>query len=217
MIRLAAMILAAALLVSACAADPFSFSIADELGLPTVDLSESDDPAVRASSEAWEATVATQDAEDALETGFANGDLAAVRRASNFRPADPRYPIFEEILTTQQTLDDFCGFDANAFGSCAENPTVGARRATLVAESQELIRAQNPGKSEDDIKRVWTEMRIEAMREAVERFPDSPQRDNRLREYCYGVTDFYPTFFAGADSTLFLATHAANGGLDLCK
>jgi len=185
-IRLAAMSLAAVLVLSACAGDPFS--IADDFDIPTIDLSESDDPAVRASSEAWEATVATQDAEDQLAVGIVNEDLQAIRRAAELRPEDPRYPIFEDLLTTQQALDNICA-DPDLAG-CAANPTVTDTKRAAISKSQELVRAQNPGKSDTEIKRIWTEMRIKAMREVIDTIPDHPFQEIRVGAYCWNV-DYY--------------------------
>ena len=204
MLRTAAMVLAPVLLLSACGGDPFSIADDfDDLGIPTFDLSESDDPAVRASSEAWEATVATQDAEDELAKGIVNEDLQAVRRAAALRPEDPRYPIFEDLLTSQQSLDDVCA-DPGLAG-CAANPSVADTKKAAISNALELIKAQNPpGTSEDEIQRIWTEMRISAMREVIETNPDHPLQEVRVDIYCWNVRTFYPNTF----SELFPATGA---------
>jgi hypothetical protein len=186
-IRLAAMSLAAVLVLSACVTGPFS--LADDFDLPTIDLSESDDPTVRASSEAWEATVATQDAEDKLAVGIANDDLQAIRDAAKLRPEDPRYPIFEDLLTNGQSLDDLCDIDPNT-GGCAANPSVNDTKRAAISKAQELIRAQNPGKPETEIKRIWVEMRVNAMLEVIKTKPDDPLREARVDVYCWNV-DFY--------------------------
>jgi hypothetical protein len=215
-IRLAAMSLAAVLVLSACAPGPFS--IADDFDLPTIDLSESDDPGVRASSEAWEATVATQDAEDQLAVGIVNEDLQAIRRAAELRPEDPRYSIFEDLLTNQQSLDDVCA-DPDVAG-CAANPSVAATKSAAISKAQELIKAQNPLEPETAIKRIWFEMRLDAMREIIETNPGHPLQETRVDVYCSSVQSLYPDQFAvefPSDTAFYVTRWVASGGVDLCR
>lgn len=221
--RTAAVILSVALVGSACGDADFVIDDLEEVFADARNLSGSDDPAVQASSEAWKATVATQDAEDALERSIAENDLQAAHDATALRPDDPRYPIYEELMTSEATLSQICVNKGASEDWLCEERTVEDRKEELTAQALDLIDAQHEHDedwSDTTTKRVLMEMQLDALRHAIEANPTSPLQEEWLLVYCKGIEGDYNrlhgTEFVEA-TTNYLALNVGAAGFAHCN
>jgi len=158
--RVAAAIALMALVVSACGAT----DIADFLDeTPTQDLSQSPDPALEAVGESASVVADIGQAEAALEEGILSGFPEDAAEAQEFRPDDPRYPIYEAVLYTGFNKVNLAGEeDAEANAEAEANESAARRRAAT------LIRAQNPDATLEEATRIQAEMELAAMLDVLQ-------------------------------------------------
>lgn len=155
--------------VSACAPGEVAGIVDD---LPTQDLTQSDDPTLRAAGQTPLEILSAREAEDNLARGLAETDLNAVRQASRLRPADPRYVGFEAAVLESKSEE--------------EEEAVGRLR-TLIAD-------QHPDATPTERVRIGQEAYLNALREVIRSNPAFDGREEKIGEYCKAINTTYSSY-----------------------
>jgi len=166
---------------SACAAGDIDLDLAlDEIG--ATDMSESDDPGIRAAGETWVEVLSAREAEDNHARALATLDPDAAHQAAVLRPNDPRYPMTEAVL-----------LQANDRGGTAQSWMSFGSALDLIAAEQEQKAAQQgkPKPSPTELRRIYNERYLDAAEAAIRASTNGEVRDRIIKEYCAGINEKY--------------------------
>jgi hypothetical protein len=150
---------------------------------PTMDLSVSQDPALKAVAESADTIDDIRRAEEALELGLSNGDPTELLTASIARIEDPRYDLYRAALLTGEiealsnSTDEFAIRDQNeAFDDLDDELD---RAAAQIAR-------QHPDATLEQREQILTEMYLDVLRDVILRVDGGRiDQDGVINTYCF--------------------------------